>query len=59
MTKYRPATFFALLDQLGVAHPETQLDPPRDPDGWLSKRIGGSGGAHVLPCSAAKTDRRG
>jgi uncharacterized protein len=53
-----PATFFALLDQLGVAHPETQLDPPRDPDGWLSKRIGGSGGAHVLPCSAAKTDRR-
>jgi predicted ATP-grasp superfamily ATP-dependent carboligase len=53
-----PATFFALLDQLGVAHPVTQLDPPRDPDGWLSKRIGGSGGAHVLPCSAAKTDRR-
>jgi uncharacterized protein len=53
-----PASFFALLDQLGVAHPETQLDPPRDPDGWLSKRIGGSGGAHVLPCAGAKTDRR-
>jgi predicted ATP-grasp superfamily ATP-dependent carboligase len=53
-----PASFFALLDQHGVAHPETQLDPPRDPDGWLSKRIGGSGGAHVLPCPAAKSDRR-
>jgi uncharacterized protein len=52
-----PATFFPLLDRLGIAHPETQLEPPRAPNGWLSKRIGGSGGAHVLPCSAAKIDR--
>jgi predicted ATP-grasp superfamily ATP-dependent carboligase len=52
-----PASFFPLLDRLGIAHPETRLDPPGDPEGWLSKRIGGSGGAHVLPCSAAKTNR--
>ena len=50
-----PASFFPLLDCLAIPHPETRLDPPRDPEGWLSKRIGGSGGAHVLPCAAAKT----
>lgn len=52
-----PASFFPLLDRLGIAHPETQLDPPHDPRGWLSKRIAASGGAHVLPCEVVKTHR--
>jgi len=47
-----PATFFPLLDTLSIPHPETSTAPPSNPEGWLSKRIGGSGGAHVLRCSA-------
>ena len=46
-----PNHFFALLDSLGAAHPDIRLDPPRSPDGWLVKRIGGSGGAHIFPAS--------
>ena len=53
-----PASFFPLLDELAIPHPETRLQPPSDPVGWLSKRIGGSGGAHVVPCAAAKPRRR-
>jgi predicted ATP-grasp superfamily ATP-dependent carboligase len=49
-----PRSFFPLLDALGVPYPETRLDPPGERDGWLSKRIGGSGGAHILPSQAAK-----
>ena len=44
----QPEAFFSLLDRLGIAHPETRLDTPEAPEGWLSKRIGGSGGAHVV-----------
>ena len=51
-----PGVLFPLLDRLAIAHPETRLDPPPSPEGWLSKRIGASGGAHVLPCEEAKTD---
>jgi predicted ATP-grasp superfamily ATP-dependent carboligase len=53
-----PGIFFALLDRLAIPYPETRLYPPPDPDGWLSKRIGGSGGAHILACAAAKSPRR-
>lgn len=52
-----PARFFPLLDTLAIAHPETRLAPPHDPIGWLSKRIGGSGGAHVMACTRARTTR--
>ncbi len=44
-----PVQFFALLDALGCAHPETRLDPPADVCGWLVKRAGGAGGSHVKP----------
>jgi len=54
-----PATFFPLLKKLGVPYPETQLEVPRDATGWLSKRTGGSGGAHIIPCSSETTARRG
>ncbi len=42
-----PVEFFSLLKQLGIAHPETLLAPPDNPQGWLAKRIGGAGGAHI------------
>ena len=43
-----PVQFFALLDALGCAHPETRLEPPADVSGWLVKRAGGAGGSHVI-----------
>lgn len=45
-----PSQFFAALDGLGIAHPETRIDPPASGEGWLTKRIGGSGGLHVARC---------
>ena len=53
-----PSGLFALLDTLGIAHPATQLAPPKDARGWLSKRIGGSGGTHVVPASSAESSPR-
>lgn len=47
-----PTDFFALLDRMGVRHPETRLTPPDQTDGWLMKRIGGSGGLHIHDCPA-------
>ncbi len=52
-----PASFFSLLDRLAIPHPETRTSPPPEADGWLSKRIGGSGGAHVVPCSKVTSPR--
>ena len=42
-----PSEFFSLLKQLSIPHPETTLTPPDQPQGWLAKRIGGTGGAHI------------
>ncbi len=42
-----PDIFFGVLDELGIAHPETQNYPPPDLTGWISKRVGGSGGRHI------------
>jgi len=44
-----PRDFFALLDRLGLPYPAISAAAPRDPAGWLMKRIGGSGGGHVAP----------
>ena len=55
-----PHSFFARLDRLGIPHPQTQTAPPADPTGWISKRIGGSGGRHIRVChgpQAAKPRR--
>ncbi len=35
------------LDKIGVRCPEIQCTPPDSPEGWLCKRSGCSGGAHV------------
>ncbi len=47
-----PATFFPMLEKLKVPHPETRLEAPQDATGWLCKRTGGSGGAHVVTCTS-------
>ena len=44
-----PEIFFPLLDRLGIAHPEVCMTAPKDLDGWLAKRVGAAGGAHVRP----------
>lgn len=45
-----PDQFFPMLAELGIAHPQTQRTPPTDARGWLTKRIGGSGGTHIARC---------
>lgn len=53
-----PDRFFSLLARLDIAFPEVSLTLPPSPGGWLSKRIGGSGGTHVVPAALeAGTDR--
>jgi predicted ATP-grasp superfamily ATP-dependent carboligase len=44
-----PFAFAALLRELGVPHPEVRREPPpvADDGAWLTKRVGGAGGAHV------------
>lgn len=46
-----PSALSALLDAHAIAHPQTRIAPPDDPAGWLSKRVGGSGGTHILPAA--------
>lgn len=42
-----PRVFFALLDELAIAHPEVAFEAGAGGEGWLLKRAGGSGGGHV------------
>jgi predicted ATP-grasp superfamily ATP-dependent carboligase len=42
-----PEMFAALCRTCGVPHPETRRSRPDDPQGWLVKRVGGAGGAHI------------
>jgi predicted ATP-grasp superfamily ATP-dependent carboligase len=44
-----PFAFAGRLAELGITHPEVRRDPPGDPKGWLIKRVGGAGGAHIRP----------
>lgn len=53
-----PLRLAALLRDLGIATPETSIAPPPDGTGWLSKRIGGSGGGHVAVCRASVKGQR-
>lgn len=53
-----PARFFPLLSTLGITHPETLTSPPQSGSGYLSKRIGGSGGAHIARCKAGVATQR-
>jgi predicted ATP-grasp superfamily ATP-dependent carboligase len=42
-----PQRFFALLDELGIAHPQVSYVQPEQPAGWLGKRADGCGGTHI------------
>jgi predicted ATP-grasp superfamily ATP-dependent carboligase len=48
-----PRRFFALLDELGIAHPPVSATPPASPQGWLYKRADGCGGVHVRDAARA------
>lgn len=47
-----PGYFFSLLSGMDIPFPEIALDVPEHSEGWLGKRIGGSGGTHVQPLPA-------
>jgi len=49
-----PADFFAALREHAIPHPETRLDRPADPRGWLVKRPGGAGGSHIEPAGRGR-----
>ncbi|MBU3735586.1 MAG: ATP-grasp domain-containing protein [Methylobacterium sp.] len=51
-----PAPFFAMLARLGIACPETRPALSGGGEGWLSKRIGGSGGVHIRPAMPPAAD---
>ena len=51
-----PRRFFALLDALGIDHPEISFDPPAAASGWLAKRAGAAGGWHVRCAGAARAE---
>ena len=42
-----PFGFAELCGAAGMPHPPVLLAPPVDADGWLRKRRGGAGGAHI------------
>jgi predicted ATP-grasp superfamily ATP-dependent carboligase len=54
-----PATLRALLQRIGMPHPETTLLRPAAGAGWLVKRAGEQGGAHVLPLDDLHQSRPG
>lgn len=49
-----PAQLAALCAQLAIPHPEIAAVPPADLAGWLVKRRGATGGAHVRAATAAE-----
>jgi predicted ATP-grasp superfamily ATP-dependent carboligase len=51
-----PATFFDVLDRHRLAHPPISFDAPADPAGWLAKRAGGCGGAHIRTAAQVLAD---
>ena len=51
-----PAGFFGVLDQHRLPHPRIAFDAPADPAGWLAKRSGGCGGAHIQAAAAVLAD---
>ena len=48
-----PSCFFSLLQRLAIPHPTYSIARPMPAEGWLCKRVGGSGGTHVHHATAA------
>ncbi|MBV9393059.1 MAG: ATP-grasp domain-containing protein [Methylobacteriaceae bacterium] len=46
-----PFAFARLCAELDIPHPEICFAPPGDPQHWLAKRVGGSGGWHISPAN--------
>jgi uncharacterized protein len=44
-----PSALAEICRALNLRHPEIAAEPPSQLDGWLVKRRGGAGGAHVRP----------
>jgi predicted ATP-grasp superfamily ATP-dependent carboligase len=53
-----PESFFAVLNRLGIKHPSTTIEPPRHEAGWLTKRIGGAGGSHIVASQPNSRNRK-
>ena len=53
-----PMLLAKLCRSCDIPYPETRLDPPDDPDGWLVKRVGGAGGTHIHDALEALTSPR-
>lgn len=53
-----PHRFFALLDELGIAHPAVSFVRPPGP-GWLFKRADGCGGTHIVRAEEARDGELG
>jgi predicted ATP-grasp superfamily ATP-dependent carboligase len=53
-----PLKFAGLCRRLDIPHPEIRFDAAPDA-GWMLKRIGGAGGAHVRPAPAGRLPGRG
>ncbi len=51
-----PQRFFGLLKKCAIPHPEISLTRPVQTGGWLAKKIGGSGGAHVTTADHSVDD---
>jgi predicted ATP-grasp superfamily ATP-dependent carboligase len=47
-----PRRFFALLDELRVAHPAVSFERPATYENWLFKHADGCGGTHIQPAAA-------
>ena len=53
-----PERFAAMCRRLGVSHPEIRLRPAAG-SGWLEKRAGGAGGAHIRAARSGAPPRHG
>ncbi len=51
-----PRRFFPLLKKWAIPHPDISLTRPDNTTGWLAKKIGGSGGAHVVSANRVDGD---
>ena len=53
-----PKIFSSICSDFGIPTPETSLPEPASRNGWLAKRQGGAGGAHIRPADKS-ADARG
>jgi uncharacterized protein len=52
-----PAAFFAMLDRLGLEHPQVSIAAPEASRDWLLKNARGSGGWHIRPATGGELKR--